>query len=74
MDAFGGDDAYISELSALSLKQLRDEPARLAALRAALNDKIQALSLENYTVHVENHNCGKTVRTEVSLASASLRV
>jgi hypothetical protein len=30
-----------------------------------VNDKIQALSMENYRVHIDNHNCGKNVRTEV---------
>jgi hypothetical protein len=66
MDSLGIDDAYAADIGKLTLAQLREEPKRLAATRAAINDKVQALSLENYRVHIDNHNCGKTVRDEVS--------
>ena len=56
------DDAYQSEVCALTLHALHGEPKRLSALRLAINDKIQSLSLENYRVHIDNHNCGNTVR------------
>jgi hypothetical protein len=69
MDVFGGDEAYVGEVAAMSLAQLREEPKRLSALRVAINEKIQALSLENYRVHIDNHNCGKTVRDEARQSS-----
>lgn len=62
---FAADEAYVAELVSLSLRQLREEPKRLAALRLSINDRIQALSLENYSVHIDNHNCGNNVRQEV---------
>ena len=65
MDSIGIDDAYASEISKLTLVQLREEPKRLSTMRSSINDKVQALSLENYRVHIDNHNCGKTVRDEV---------
>ena len=55
------------EFVGMTLSQLKAEPDRLSSVRRALNDKIQVLSMENYRVHIDNHNCGKIVRTEVMI-------
>ncbi len=54
-----------AEFVGMTLSELKAEPERLSNTRKALNEKIQVLSMENYRVHIDNHNCGKIVRTEV---------
>lgn len=51
---------------------LRSEPERLKHERTSLQHEIQALSLSNFQVHIQNHHCTSEVRNQLSGAVAAL--
>lgn len=75
MDALAqADEEYGAELARMSLKDVLEEPGRLKTARDALDERLQALSQVNYPVYISNHNCGKTVREQLTALQPHLSV
>jgi hypothetical protein len=58
-DTISGGD--IDELVSMGLGRLQDEPARLRSEADTLHQALQTLTLDNYSVFIENQDCVRWV-------------
>ena len=58
------DSQYMASISAMGLDRLNAEPNRLREEAKAIEADVARLSLENYRIFIENHDCVRALRVQ----------
>ena len=65
----GGDtvdyDSYLDSLTSFGLDRLKREPRILKEEATSIEADVKQLSMENYSVYIENFNCVRHIRSQV---------